>query len=162
MLLFLSIGYIWVLFLFIFMLIVEPTANVRGVLTILGVCPVLIIHILASMQIKAWKNNKKFFLVSLLWSSYFILTIIAEGLSIFLQEVFIIIDLVNLFLLFIILISTFLSLLLNYPFFYTKTKSKIVILIGIVGICSTLFIGIQIVAALIDLYLSHGSLIIKL
>ncbi len=158
----LKIVYIWGLVFFLVSVIYELQASARALLLLAAFVPIVIVHFRTSVHSSAWKTKKAFFILSLLWGIKFVSFGISEGLYFFAGQGISVLDWLDLLCLLMIALMVSFSFLFNNPFFYEKTKSRVIVLVGVLGLLLFLWTTAMVGLSLVDLQWTHSSLIKKI
>ncbi len=114
-------------------------AYIRAILFFITFTPITIIHLIISKNINAIKTNKFFFLLSILWIIKYVVFITNEGMNFFFQEIFLILEWIDSYLLHIIALLVSISFILKKPFWYEKSAKSGYIALGIVLLAISVF-----------------------
>jgi len=141
----LGLVYIWGFSLVLFWVFYphELSVTSRFIILMTAYIPIVIAHTKIAIDTVAWKTKKIFFVLSILWIIRAISFGLDDGLYLLIgQRISILSWLVDISLLVILSLISF-SFLLRRPFFYARTESKILIVVGIVGLLLSLWIIIM-------------------
>ncbi len=140
---------------FVFAATMKTRAEIRALLTLMALIPIVLTHILSTVHMvktKGWGASPMFLVIGLLWGLKLFFLVINESLNYFLARTVLLLDWLDLVLWIVIAFIVFFSFAIKTPFFYRKATSNILAAVGFVGLALSLTAAGFIFRFAVDLY----------
>ncbi len=138
LLLYFNAVYLWAYTMMAIGLYLQLSSVQRALYLMAAFLPILALHLFTAFKINALRTNRLFFGLTALWLSNILLFALDEWILPFHKEIWLT-DYIAFFLFQIIGIMVSLSLILNYPFFLERKRSRLTFIFGLLGFLFFLF-----------------------